>query len=336
MSIPYHTHAFELPIATELDMQEQVSDKKIVTPSNLGTAALANREDFASAEQGKLVENAVVKTTKILTGSGLVGGGDLSKSRTLGLSEGIQNKLQNAVPKVRKILASEGLTGGGDLSNDISISLAKETKDNLFKAQNSLQKNEVKALAYKDKIQVADIANFNQAVRGTYLSGDGYWHSPGMIQPFAVGGCPYIPEGLIAHDWLELTPQNNIIAQANVRIANPTAFYIRGSCEVLDLSGRAFDGDMNKQDICVWNNITKQWAFKVDSHVGIMLDNRPTRCTREISIFLNAGDYTFFYLMLFTTPTNKGRRPSIIRKRRNDNFLDNAVPQMAVYKFWDT
>ncbi|MGW6778967.1 hypothetical protein ACWF50_13100 [Brucella pseudogrignonensis] len=59
MAVPYHTHDFEIPIATKDDVVAGVSNNKALTPASVGNAAARNVEDFATAEQGAKASTAV-------------------------------------------------------------------------------------------------------------------------------------------------------------------------------------------------------------------------------------------------------------------------------------
>lgn len=161
MSIPYHTHNFELPVATKEDVAARVSEDKVVVPATLGSAATVNVEQLATAAQGKLAENAAPKKRQIIAGAGLCGGGDLENDITLELSAEVKEKLrdlregagidftydhdnknititlsqkvqeavglaQSSASRNRKIIAGDGLAGGGTLEQDISLSLSPE------------------------------------------------------------------------------------------------------------------------------------------------------------------------------------------------------------------
>lgn len=137
MTVPYHTHSFELPIATKQDVLAGVSTDKVVVPSNLGSAALENISAFATAEQGK--------------------------------------KADNAISAQRRINVGEGLVGGGDLTTDRTIEFDDETRGALKRAKQALLHNELNNLAFKDKIEVQDIRASGIAKHSTVLAGNGEW-----------------------------------------------------------------------------------------------------------------------------------------------------------------
>ncbi len=59
MAVPYHTHTFEIPVATKEDVITGVATDKALTPASVGTAAAKNIDDFATADQGHKADNAV-------------------------------------------------------------------------------------------------------------------------------------------------------------------------------------------------------------------------------------------------------------------------------------
>ena len=105
MAVPYHTHTFEIPTATPQDMAARASNDKAVTPSVLGTAATADRSEFATAEQGKRADSAVQPETL----------GTLARKNKVVLTE-IET---NGLPSNTTFLSGNGwqsLTGDGDMT----------------------------------------------------------------------------------------------------------------------------------------------------------------------------------------------------------------------------
>ena len=105
MAVPYHTHTFEIPTATPQDMAARASNDKAVTPSVLGTAATADRSEFATAEQGKRADSAVQPETL----------GTLARKNKVVLTE-IET---NGSPSSTTFLSGNGwqsLTGDGDMT----------------------------------------------------------------------------------------------------------------------------------------------------------------------------------------------------------------------------
>lgn len=59
MAVPYHTHTFDIPVATNEEAAEGTISNKVIVPSNLGTAAVENVEAFATSAQGDLADSSV-------------------------------------------------------------------------------------------------------------------------------------------------------------------------------------------------------------------------------------------------------------------------------------
>lgn len=59
MAVPYHTHTFEIPVASKTETGEVSISNKVVVPSSLGTAAILDESDLATAAQGALADTAV-------------------------------------------------------------------------------------------------------------------------------------------------------------------------------------------------------------------------------------------------------------------------------------
>jgi hypothetical protein len=57
--VPYHTHTFDIPTATDAEVAAGVVADKVVTPSSLGTAAVEDATAFATAAQGALSDKAL-------------------------------------------------------------------------------------------------------------------------------------------------------------------------------------------------------------------------------------------------------------------------------------
>lgn len=59
MAVPYHTHTFEIPVASDAEAAAGVISNKVIVPSNLGTAAIEDASAFATAAQGALADSSV-------------------------------------------------------------------------------------------------------------------------------------------------------------------------------------------------------------------------------------------------------------------------------------
>ena len=87
----------------------EIADQKIAD-LNLGTAAQANVEDFATAAQGRLADSAVQPTREIIAGDGLTGGGALSEDRTISLNSDSIASLAKADTAVQSVVAGANVT----------------------------------------------------------------------------------------------------------------------------------------------------------------------------------------------------------------------------------
>jgi len=157
MTVPYHSHNFEIPTASRQDIMDGTATDKAVVPACLGSAAVAAIKDFASAAQGV--------------------------------------KADNAVPAMRFIRAGEGLAGGGALTQDITLTLGSEQLQAIAAAQKQAEealqqaekagdvsKNDLGNLAFKSQVTLADIAAAGTLANNAVLHGDGVW------RPLPAGG----------------------------------------------------------------------------------------------------------------------------------------------------
>jgi len=157
MTIPQHSHKFEIPVASRQDIIEGTAVDKAVVPAGLGSAAAAAVKDFASAAQGV--------------------------------------KADNAAPATRFIRAGEGLSGGGALTQDITLALGNEPLQAIAAAQKQAEeawqkadqagdvyKTELGSLAFKSRVTPADIAAAGEPGANAVLYGDGVW------RPLPAGG----------------------------------------------------------------------------------------------------------------------------------------------------
>jgi len=60
MTVPYHTHNFELPIAERKDILAGAARDKVAVPASLGSAAAADKSEFATAAQGAKADSAAL------------------------------------------------------------------------------------------------------------------------------------------------------------------------------------------------------------------------------------------------------------------------------------
>lgn len=99
----------------------------------LGTAALSDAVDFATAAQG------ILASTAVQPGS-LGGAASLNVGTTAGtVAAGNDSRITSAVPNTRTVSAGTGLTGGGALSANISLALSSGTQGSIALADTSVQ-----------------------------------------------------------------------------------------------------------------------------------------------------------------------------------------------------
>ena len=144
MAVPYHTHTFEIPTATPQDMAARASNDKAVTPSVLGTAATADRSEFATAEQGKRADSAVQPETL----------GTLARKDKVVLTE-IET---NGAPSNTTFLSGNGwqtLTGGGDMTVALYDPSGKRT--DAFDMGNMREASNAKIMTADERDKIAKL-----------------------------------------------------------------------------------------------------------------------------------------------------------------------------------
>lgn len=169
-----------------------------------------NDEVMKTFERAK---EAVSARVVIHTGPGLIGGGNLTRDITIDLSQETilaLVKAQESVPAGRRVTSGQGLAGGGALDEDIRLELDDVTLELIRKIKTAVQKTEIGALGFKDKVSVRDIAATTKPSAETFLRGDGAWAKPagdstfpaGMIAAFATQPPP---EGWLVCDGAEVS-----------------------------------------------------------------------------------------------------------------------------------
>ncbi|MBI0168593.1 MULTISPECIES: hypothetical protein [Bartonella] len=159
MAVPYHTHTFEIPTATPQDMAARASNDKAVTPSVLGTAATADRSEFATAEQGKRADSAVQPETL----------GTLARKNKVVLTE-IET---SGAPSSTTFLSGNGwqnLTGGGDMTVAIYDPLAKRT--DAFDMGNMKEAPNAKIMTADERAKIANLDDHYLSKSGGTINGD--------------------------------------------------------------------------------------------------------------------------------------------------------------------
>ena len=159
MAVPYHTHTFEIPTATPQDMAARASSDKAVTPSVLGTAATANRSEFATAEQGKKADSAVQPETL----------GTLARKNKVVLTE-IET---NGAPSSTTFLSGNGwqtLTGGGDMTVALYDPSGKRT--DAFDMGNMKEASNAKIMTADEREKIANLDKTHLPKTGGTITGN--------------------------------------------------------------------------------------------------------------------------------------------------------------------
>ncbi|CAM1656905.1 unnamed protein product [Bartonella apis] len=159
MAVPYHTHTFEIPTATPQDMAARACNNKAVTPSVLGTAATADRNEFATAEQGKKADSAVQPETL----------GTLARKNKVVLTE-IET---NGAPSNTTFLSGNGwqpLTGGGDMTVAIYDPSGKRT--DAFDMGNMREASNAKILTADEREKIANLDDHYLSKSGGTVNGN--------------------------------------------------------------------------------------------------------------------------------------------------------------------
>ncbi|WP_295913483.1 hypothetical protein [uncultured Bartonella sp.] len=159
MAVPYHTHTFEIPTATPQDMAARASSDKAVTPSVLGTAATADRSEFATAEQGKKADSAVQPETL----------GTLARKNKVVLTE-IET---NGAPSNTTFLSGNGwqtLTGSGDMTVALYDPSGKRT--DAFDMGNMKEAANAKIMTADEREKIANLDKTHLPKTGGTITGN--------------------------------------------------------------------------------------------------------------------------------------------------------------------
>ena len=159
MAVPYHTHTFEIPTATPQDMAARASSDKAVTPSVLGTAATADRSEFATAEQGKKADSAVQPETL----------GTLARKNKVVLTE-IET---NGAPSSTTFLSGNGwqtLTGSGDMTVALYDPSGKRT--DAFDMGNMKEASNAKIMTADEREKIANLDKTHLPKTGGTITGN--------------------------------------------------------------------------------------------------------------------------------------------------------------------
>ncbi|MBI0177513.1 hypothetical protein [Bartonella apis] len=159
MAVPYHTHTFEIPTATPQDMAARASNDKAVTPSVLGTAATADRSEFATAKQGKRADSAVQPETL----------GTLARKNKVVLTE-IET---NGAPSNTTFLSGNGwqtLTGSGDMTVALYDPSGKRT--DAFDMGNMKEAANAKIMTADEREKIANLDKTHLPKTGGTITGN--------------------------------------------------------------------------------------------------------------------------------------------------------------------
>lgn len=162
VDIPYHTHSFDIPIASEGEIRTGVEAGKAITPDKLfpvladkadkaTTLAGYGITDAATKDQGQKADTAVQppqvsavgfsgRYNDLLNKPALGGSSSLNVGTTTGtVAAGDDARIVNAVQKATTVSAGTGLTGGGTLAANISLALSSTSLASLALADSSVQ-----------------------------------------------------------------------------------------------------------------------------------------------------------------------------------------------------
>lgn len=180
MTVPYHSHKFEIPTADKNDILAGAAHDKVVVPAVLGSAAAVDKEFFATAEQGVKADNAVPCARQIYAGAGLSGGGALTRDITLALAAEKQQAIDAAAAaataaeqKAEKAFsAAEQGNARAEKAEDAAAQAVRKAA-----AAGDVFRKDLGALAFKSAAGVYDINASGVRNSGTVLYGDGVWRA---------------------------------------------------------------------------------------------------------------------------------------------------------------
>ena len=206
---------FAAPVASTSEAQVGTENTKRMTPLRVKESIASEvGKSIASADQGALATNAVPKTRKVNTEKGIVGGGDLSADRTLGLDDRSYNGISAfydygfpAYDSTKTYQISSHVRYATAGVSRIYYSLKADNTDN------PTVKESWQALT---DIQISQILATGTPGDNTYLRGDGSWstvtsEAGGTVTSVAFRGpdgtvtmnSPITTVGEIAVDWDE-------------------------------------------------------------------------------------------------------------------------------------
>lgn len=162
VDIPYHTHTFDIPTASEGEIRAGLEAGKAITPDRLfpvladkadkaTTLAGYGITDAATKEQGQKADTAVQPTqvsavgfsgryNDLLNKPDLGGSSALNVGATAGtVAAGDDARIVGAVQKATTVTAGTGLAGGGTLAANISLALSSTSLASLALADTAVQ-----------------------------------------------------------------------------------------------------------------------------------------------------------------------------------------------------
>ena len=175
VDVPYHTHTFDIPTASEGEIRAGIEAGKAITPDRLfpvladkadkaTTLAGYGITDAATEDQGKKADTAVQPERISMVGfSGeyndlqnkpdLGGASGLNVGTTAGtVAAGNDARIVNAVQQSITVSAGEGLTGGGALAENIALALSSTSLASLALANSAVQPSQLAPYATKAEL----------------------------------------------------------------------------------------------------------------------------------------------------------------------------------------
>lgn len=162
VDVPYHTHVFDIPTASEGEIRTGVESGKAITPDKLFPvlAEKANKAttlagyditDAATKQQGQKADTAVQPTqvsavgfsgryADLLNKPNLGDASTMNVGTTVGtVAAGDDARIVGAVQKVTTVTAGAGLAGGGALATNIALALSSTSLASLALANTAVQ-----------------------------------------------------------------------------------------------------------------------------------------------------------------------------------------------------